>query len=102
MCKNKTELYKAVSEYKKLLRQKAELEQRITELKEDIIPYIEKNGVPNPKSKNKCLVCYSRDYKVSYILCTRVDPDRDKLKAFLGDSYDAYTKSTTYDSLRVS
>jgi hypothetical protein len=102
MCKNKTELYKITKEYKALLKQKAEIEARLNELKEDIVPYVVEHGVPNAKSSNSCLTCYSRGMKISYIACTRSDPDRDKLKAFLGDSYNMYLKYTDYHTLKVS
>ena len=100
MCKNKTELYKISKEYKALLKQKAEIEARLAELKEDIVPYVVEHGTPN--AKNTGVICYSRDIKISYIACTRSDPDRDKLKAFLGDSYDMYLNYTDYTILKVS
>lgn len=100
MCKNKTELYKISKEYKALLKQKAEIEARLAELKEDIVPYVVEHGVPN--AKNTGVTCYSRDIKISYIACTRSDPDRDKLKAFLGDSYSMYLNYTDYHTLKVS
>lgn len=102
MCKNKTELYKATKEYKDLLKQKALIEARLKELKSELEPYVMEHGTPVPNSVNGALMCYSRNYKITYIPCLRVDPDRDKLQKFLGDSYSLYTKNVEYTQLKVS
>lgn len=100
MCKNKTELYEMSKEYKALLKQKAEIEARLKELKAELEPYVMEHGVP--VSSNGTRVCYSRNYKITWIPCLRIDPDRDKLQKFLGDSYSLYTKSIEYTQIRVS
>lgn len=102
MCKNKIELYRAAKEYKRLSEQKAEIEARLSELKDDIIPFVQEHGVPNPRSVSGSKVMRTRNFKVSCIECARTDPDKDKLKAFFGASYPQYTKITEYTQLRVS
>ena len=102
MCKNKIELYRAAKEYKQLADQKAEIEARMSKLKDDIIPYVQEHGEPMPTSISGSVVMYTRHFKVSCIECARTDPDKDKLKAFLGPSYSMYTKITEYTQLRIS
>lgn len=102
MCKNKIELYRAAKEYKRLMKQKAEIEAKLSELRDDIIPYVLEHGDPVPKSKYGSAMIYTRGQKVSYIECFRTDLDKAKLQAFLGPSYDMYTKTTEYGQLRVS
>lgn len=102
MCKNRTELYRAAKEYKQLAEQKAEIEARMSKLKDDIIPYVQEYGDPIPKSISGSVVMHTRNYKVSCIECIRTDLNKDKLKEFLGPSYPLYTKITEYTQLRVS
>ena len=102
MCKNKLELYRAAKEYKRLTEQKAEIEARLSELKDDIIPYVQKHGISNPRSVSGSKIMHTRQFKVSCIECARTDPDKDKLKEFFGEEYSQYTKITEYTQLRVS
>ena len=99
MCKTKKELDQLVDKLREAKIAKAQWEEEIAKLQEDIIDYILKNGTQDDTKKSKPLVVIGDTYKLSYGDRTRTDMDRDKLKALLGNSYDLYVITKKYKQL---
>ena len=99
MCKNKKEFDKLVIKRRKLLSIKGKIEDILSVVNSEMSSYIEAKGSVNPKNNSK--VVYGDGYKAMLLTIVKQEPDKDKLKAILGDKYESILKDISYDSVRV-
>ena len=101
MCKTKAELDIKVEQLRKVKALQKKLSTREAELKDDIIEYVLKHGIPDDSKKSKPIIVIGDGYVVTYGDRSKSDPDVDKLKEFLGANYDQFLKTSTYKTLSV-
>ncbi len=101
MCKTKAELDIKVDQLRKVKALQKKLNTREAELKDDIIEYVLKHGIPDDSKKSKPIIVIGDGYVVTYGDRSKSDPDVDKLKEFLGTNYEQFLKTSTYKTLSV-
>lgn len=60
-----------------------------------------KATLPKPANPGEETVTAGKKFEAHYILSTRTDVDRDKVKAYFGDKYGDYCKSTPIYTLKI-
>lgn len=100
MCKNKDEFTRLVTKRRKLKALIKKLESKLEVVDDEIIQYARDKGSEGGKDHNS-MVVFGDGYKVSVITVTQRPWDGDKLKAFLGDSFSDYQKTSTYSRIDI-
>lgn len=100
MCKNKEELNAQIARYRKLTATSKKIEAELSEVKDDIMAYVNAKGKPKEEG-SPTLVVFGDGYKVSIIIANNTTFDSDKLKAALGEDLSPYKKNTTYPKLDI-
>lgn len=102
MCKTKAELDVKVEQLRKVKALQKKLTDRESDLKEDIIEYVLKHGIPDDSKTSKPIIVIGDGYVLTYGDRSKTAPDVAKLKEFLGNNYDQFIKVTSYKTLNVS
>ena len=100
MCKNKEELAAQITRYRKLTATSKKIEAELSEVKDDIMAYVNAKGKPKSEGSTT-LVVFGDGFKVSVIITNKPTFDTDKLKEALGEDLSAYKKNTSYPRLDV-
>lgn len=100
MCKNKEELNAQIERYRKLTATSKKIEAELSEVKDDIMAYVNAKGKPKCEGSST-LVVFGDGYKASIIIANNSVFDTDKLKEALGDDLSSYKKNKSYPKLDV-
>ena len=95
MCRNKNELRSAISKYRRLQAQKAEIEKELESAKAEIFEYLDYNDI-EPREK-----VTGHNFVVSFSIVPRYSFDKDLLIEALGEDLKPYQTLTEYRRLYV-